>query len=44
MQLDQTKTIKAVAVDRAGNRGPVASFRYVIREPTEVTSICRRPS
>ena len=37
IQLDQTKTIKAMAVDQAGNRGAVASFRYVIREPTEVT-------
>jgi hypothetical protein len=26
-----TQTIKAVAVDRAGNAGPVGAFRYVIR-------------
>ena len=37
IQLDQTKTIKVMAVDQAGNRGAVASFRYVIRQPTEVT-------
>lgn len=35
--LDRTTTLKVVAVDRAGNVGPVATFGYVIRQPTGVS-------
>lgn len=37
IQIDQTRTVRAVAVDRAGNTGAVASFGYVIRQPTRVS-------
>lgn len=37
INIDGTTTVKAVAVDRAGNTGNVATFRYVIRQPTSVT-------
>ncbi len=37
VRLDRTTTLKAVAVDRAGNVGAVASFGYVIRQPTRVS-------
>lgn len=37
IQIAGTQTVKAVAVDRAGNTGAVASFGYVIRQPTSVS-------
>lgn len=35
--MNRSQTVKAIAVDAAGNRSPVASFAYVIRQPSAVS-------
>jgi hypothetical protein len=37
INVTSTQTIRALAVDKAGNAGPVASFAYTITPPTAVT-------